>query len=341
MSTLLSKLRCRPMAALGVAALAGTLSLAGLASVAQAEVRLRIAGSHAPDHSNTILLEEIAEELEAADVGLTVQLFPANQLGSGEQVFGDVQRGVIDIAHTFVYSINDPRLEINSIPYLVENYEQMRRVFTPGSAFYTEFSNLLAEQDIRLLGIVGEGFIGVGASDRPENATTVGDKGLTIRVWSANVARQTAQDLGFSTTTIDWGDVFPALQQGVVDGVIGGTPEANYTAFRDAISYYVPYNSFVENTAYYMGQGTWDELEPAQREVIEAAFSRAALASFDQAEARDAEFTALLGEAGIEVIEISDDERAALAAHVRETTWPTLEDSLGPDLLNALRADVE
>ncbi len=334
----IANLNRRATLALGAAALAGAMSLA---SAAQAEVRLRIAGSHAPDHGNTLLLEQIAAELEAADVGLNVQLFPANQLGSGEQVFGDVQRGVIDIAHTFVYSINDPRLEINSIPYLVENYEQMRRVFTPGSNFYAAFSGLLAEQGIRLLGIVGEGFIGVGAADRPDNATTVGDKGLTIRVWSANVARQTAQDLGFNTTTIDWGDVFPALQQGVVDGVIGGTPEANYTTFRDAIGYYIPYNSFVENTAYYMSQETWDELEPAQRETVEAAFSQAALASFDQAEARDAAFTDLLSEAGIEVIALTDEERAALAAHVRDNTWPTLADTLGADLLDALRADID
>lgn len=319
------------------AALAGTIALAPVANAS--DTRLRIAGSHAPDHSATQRLQDIKAELEGADVGLKVQLFPANQLGSGEQVFGDVQKGAIDIAHTFVYSINDPKLEINTVPYLVENYDQMRKVFSPGSNFYRAFSALLDEQDVRLLGIVGEGFIGVGAARKPDNVTDVGDKGMTIRVWSANVARQTASDIGFNTTTIDWGDVFPALQQGVVDGVIGGTPEANYTSFKDAIEYYIPYNPFVENTAYYMSAKSWDALDDAQKQVVEVAFSKAALASFDQSEAKDAEFTTRLSEAGVTVIELSDEERAAIAAHVRATTWPKLEEAFGKELMDALKAD--
>ena len=319
----------------------GFAAATAIPAIATADtVRLKIAGTHAPDHSNTVLLKQIEEELEGADVDIKVSLFPANQLGSGEQVFGDVKKGVIDIAHTFIYSTNDPRLEISTIPYLVEDYDQMRKVFTPGSNYYTKFSELLAEQNIKLLGIVGEGFIGVGASKLPENATGVGDKGMTIRVWSANVAKETSSDLGFNTTTIDWGDVFPALQQGVVDGVIGGTPEANYTAWRDALKYYIPYNAFVENTAYYMSNDVWNEMNAEQQAAVEAAFSKAALSSFEVSEAKDAEFTQKLSDDGIEVIEISDEDRAAIAAHVRETTWPKLEQAFGKELMDALKADV-
>ena len=315
-------------------------TVAGSAAFAET-MRLKIAGTHALDHSNTVLLNQIKSELESADVGLKVSLFPANQLGSGEQVFGDVQKGVIDIAHTFVYSTNDPRLEISTIPYLVEDYDQMRKVFAPGSNFYRTFSGLLAEQDVKLLGIVGEGFIGVGASKKPDNAKGVGDKGMTIRVWSANVAKETSTDIGFNTTTIDWGDVFPALQQGVVDGVIGGTPEANYTAWRDALKYYIPYNAFVESTAYYMSNKVWNELNDKQQMVVQAAFSKAALSSFDVSEEKDTEFTKKLSDAGIEVIELSDAERTAIANHVRATTWPKMEKALGKEMMDALKADIQ
>lgn len=339
MTNFITILSRRAVLTLGTAAFVGALSTAGVANAA--DTRLRVAGSHAPDHSATQLLKDIKTELESADVGLKIQLFPANQLGSGEQVFGDVQKGAIDIAHTFVYSINDPKLEINTVPYLVENYDQMRKVFSPGSNFYQEFSGLLDKQNIKLLGIVGEGFIGVGAAKEPKNAKGVGAKGLTIRVWSANVAKETASDIGFNTTTIDWGDVFPALQQGVVDGVIGGTPEANYTSFKDAIDYYIPYNSFVENTAYYMSKRSWDKLDDAQRAAVKTAFSKAALASFDQSEAKDAEFTTKLTEAGVTVIDLSNEERAAIANHVRATTWPKLEEAFGKELMDALKADTQ
>ncbi len=323
------------------AALGASVAMLLASSALADDIRLRIAGTHAPDHTNTILLGQIKEELESAGVGITVQLFPANQLGSGEQVFGDVRKGAIDIGNTFIYPTNDPRLEISSVPYLAESYEQMRRIFSPGSNYYTAFSGLLAEQDIKLLGLLGEGFVGVGASKLPDNATTVGDKGMTIRVWSANVAQRTAADLGFNTTTIDWGDVFPALQQGIVDGVIGGTPEANYTMWRDALNYYIPYDSFVETTGYYISDGVWDKMNAEQQAVVEAAFSSAALSSFDQSEAKDAEFLTKLEEAGVEIVHLSDEERGAIAAHVRSSTWPVLEETFGSELMDALKRDIE
>ena len=327
----------RTFAGLGVAALA----LSVLVSSSAADTRLRIAGQHAADHNATVILKQIEDELEGAGVGLKVQLFPSGQLGTGEQVFGDVRKGAIDIAHTFIYSHNDPLLEINSIPYLVENYDQMKKVFTPGSNFYRIYSELLAKQDVRLLGIFGEGFIGVGTSEEPQDAKGVGDKGLTIRVWSATVAKETAQDIGFNTTTINWGDVFSALQQGVVDGAIGGTLEANYTSFHDAIKYYVPYNSFVENTAYYMSEKSWAKLDDAQKAAVESTFGKAALASFDTSQSIDEEFMGKLSEAGVTVVALSDEERGAIADHVRATTWPKLEEVFRKELLDALKADAE
>ncbi|MES0879204.1 TRAP transporter substrate-binding protein DctP [Roseibium sp. SCP14] len=323
------------------AALCGVLGAAMGTNAAQAETRLRIAGQHAPDHNATLVLKEIERQLEDANVGLKVQLFPAGQLGTGEQVFGDVQKGAIDIAHTFIYSHNDPLLDINSIPYLVSSYDEMKTVFSPGSNFYEVYSGLLEKQGIRLLGIFGEGFIGVGSSKEPKDAKGVGDKGLTIRVWSATVAKETAADLGFKSTTIDWGDVYPALQQGVVDGVIGGTPEANYTNFRDAINFFVPYNTFVENTAYYMSQDTWDKLDEAQQKAVTDIFAAAAARSFETSEATDREYMQKLSDDGINVIALTDEERADIATHIRNKTWPKLEELYGADLLTKLKEDVQ
>jgi len=255
-------------------------------------------------------------------------------------VFGDVARGVIDIGHTFIYSHNDPKLEINSIPYLVSNYEQMEKVFSPGSVFYSTFEELLDKQDIRLLGIFVEGFIGVATAKEPTNATTTGPKELNIRVWSAESARSAATTMGFNTTTMGWGDVVPAITQGTVDGLIGGTAESYYTIMRDAIKYYIPYNAFVENTAYYMSKKTWDEIDEAQREAIVSAFQKASKASFSKTEELDTDYTAKLEEAGIMVIPLANEERDAIAAAVQAEAWPLLEENLGKDLLDALKADL-
>ena len=308
---------------LAAVVVAGVIVASTYSLSANADVRLRIAGQHPIDHYATVALKQIEKDLKDANVGLKVKLFPAGQLGNGEEVFGDVAKGMIDIGHTFVYSHNDPKLEINSIPYLVSNYQQMNKVFSPGSKFYSTFESLLDKQDIKLLGIFVEGFIGVATAKKPDNATSTGAKGLNIRVWSAEAARSAATSIGFNTTTMNWGDVVPAIQQGTVDGVLGGTAEAYYTVMKDAIKYYIPYNAFVENTAYYMSKrkpgisSTLSNVRSSWK-----AFQTASVSSFTKTEELDAKYTAKLSEAGIEVIAISDAQRDAIAAEVQAKTWP-------------------
>ena len=120
------------------ARLAVCASVASLAitSAAIADTTIRIAGTHAPDQYASKVLMKIKDRLENADVGLKVKVFPASQLGSGEQLSGDAIRGSIDIVHAFVYSHKDPVLEISSLPYLFTSYDQMAQAYSPGSTYY-------------------------------------------------------------------------------------------------------------------------------------------------------------------------------------------------------------
>ena len=326
-----------------IAALAAAVALfagAFATSAGADDVRLRIAGQHPIDHFGTTALNQIKADLDAANVGLNIKLFPAGQLGYGEQVFGDVAAGAIDVGHTFIYSHNDPRLEINGLPFMVSNYEQMRTAFSPGSAFYSTFEELLDNQGVKLLGIFVEGFIGVATAKAPENATTTGPKGVNIRIWSAEVAHSAVTAMGFNTTTMNWGDVPAAIQQGTVDGVVGGTAESYYTIMRDIITHFTPYNAFVENTAYYMNKGTWEKLDAAQQDAVTAAFQQASAWSFEMTEQVDVEYTQKLAEHGVEVVAITDAERSAIAAEVLGQTWPLLEEKFGADLMEKLKADL-
>ncbi len=302
---------------------------------------LRIAGQHPLDNIATKVLQETIEEIAAANVDLNIKLFPAGQLGSGEQVFGDVAQGVIDMGHTFIYSHNDPILEINSMPYLVGTYDQMRKVYSPGSNFYRVYEERLAAQDIKLLGVFAEGFIGVGATKKPDNATTIGPKNINIRIFSAEVAKLTTDAMGFRSTTVNWSDVVPALQQGIVDGAIGGTAETNLTVLGDSVKYFIPYNTFVENTAFYIGTKVWESLNAEQQKVLSDAFAKASRKSFDLSEQVDTEYMRKLGENGIEVIALSDDELNAIAGHIRAEVWPKLESKFGKELLEQLKQDTQ
>ena len=114
----------------------------------------------------------------------------------------------------------------------------------------------------------------------------------------------------------------------------------NGTVMGDAVKYFTPYNAFVENTAFYINLSVWDGLTDEQRNVLSNAFAGAATKSFEMSESIDKEYLGRLGEIGIELVELSPEELSEIAAHVRETVWPALEENLGKDLLDAIKADL-
>ena len=62
------------------------LSTAMVASASAADVTLKFAGTLPTEHFGHAILEDMAKEIEDADVGITVKYFPAGQLGSGEEL---------------------------------------------------------------------------------------------------------------------------------------------------------------------------------------------------------------------------------------------------------------
>lgn len=320
---------------------AGTILAASVAFPAAADIQLSISGQHAADHPATQALNDIAAAIEAADVGLTARVFPSNQLGDYTLVYEDVVRGNVDIAHLTVPSQLDPNLEANFFPFLVSSYDDMRRIYSEGSCFYSAYADMQAALGVRLMGIYPEGFIGVALTRPAEHIFEAGvDKGVLIRVPPIDTFSVGAQAMGFRGTTIAYADLYPALQTGVADGWIGGTAGLNYTGFSDVVTEFIPYRAYVEATAYVMSEQTWERLDDAQREAVTAALGAATQAAIERSEAEDTDYLAGLEEKGITVHDFSGEVAEQFIADVRAVAWPLLEERFGSELVDCLKSDV-
>ena len=321
--------------------LAGALALSAATMAHAADMRLKFAGTFPVDHPGTKMMEQIKTDIEAADVGLKVSLFPANQLGSGEALMEDTINGNIDFTAAFIYSHKDPRLEFLSMPFLVNNFDEMDSIMrNMDSPFNQILQERLNELGLVLLANNPEGFTGIVANKRPDNWADLGPKNMNIRVWSSPVVKNMVEGLGFQATTMAWGDIFPALQSGIVDGAICCTKSATYSIFAqsDVGKYYVQYNSVSELTSYYASQKTWAKLSDEQRAVVQAAFTKASDDFFAYNRANDAKFGEMLVEKGYEILALDDAQQAEMAAWVRENIWPTMVDTIGQDTLDRLTA---
>jgi TRAP-type C4-dicarboxylate transport system substrate-binding protein len=324
-------------------ALVGAAAAISLTASAFAEeMTLKLAGVVPVEHFGNEVLEQIKTDIEAADVGLTVKFFPAGQLGSGEELLEDTIRGNVDIVHAFVYAHKDPVLEINSLPFLVSSWDEMLRVYGSKDSEYTKImSEVLGRLGLVFLSTVVEGPIGVVSTKKPDNYATTEPKNLNIRVWSSNVAKAATESIGFNTTTMNWAEVFAAVQAGTVDGAICCTAQLTYTNFAqsDVGQYFIPYNAFVEVSTYYASKKTWEKMNDEQRAAVQAAVDKGAAAFNTFARENDESYLAKLTESGWDVLDLTDAERGAMADHIQQVVWPQVEETVGKDIIDRLRND--
>ena len=307
--------------------------------LAQDELVIKVAGISPIEYRSTKGLYRIAEKVEEATEGqIKMDVFPMNQLGDYTQVFQEIQRGTIEMGLIFIPSEYDVMLEIGSLPFLADNYDDMRDQLSPGSYVYSVIDEAISNLGIKLLRINGEGFIGIGSAKKPENyADPKADKDTLIRIAPLTVYRETAQDMGYRTTSIPYADTYSAIQTGVCDGWIGGSSEINYQVFKDVINYYTPYNCLFDQTAFLINQELWDSLSADEQKIIQDAVDVEADLSFKDWQAIDKENMKLMTDYGIEVLEFTPEEREALAEHIRNTTWPKLEEKFGKDVLDKVK----
>ena len=311
--------------------------LISIAPSYSADIKLKLAGTYPVKHFGHEHISTMVDEINNAGVGLNVKYFPASQLGSGEELVEDAIRGNIDMVHAFIYAQSDPRLEIMNLPAMFPTFERMQAAYgDANSPINKTLAMIMKDLGLVYLANIGEGQIGIVASKKPKDYTGFGDKGMNIRVWSSEVAKMTVESLGYRTTTMNWAEVFAAVQSGVVDGAICCTAEWAYTTFAVAGvgKYYIPVNTNIEASSLYASGKTWEKLNDAQKDVIQAAANKAASAIVSSAYDRNEGFITQLKEAGWEILEFTDAERDAMTDHIKKNVWPALEKTIGKETLD-------
>ncbi len=131
-------------------------------------------------------------------------------------------------------------------------------------------------------------------------------KGLKIRVTSDPVMTEMVSDLGASTTTVSFTELYSSLSTGVVDGA--EQPTANYrsNAFPEVAPYLLLDGHMLGVTQLIMADYRWDRLDEREREwITEAARYASSVCRNKVAQIEESTF-ALLRQEGVTIIEVPD-----------------------------------
>ena len=301
---------------------------------------LRFALQSAVESLPTKSAEDAAAEIEELSGGtLQIDVYPAQQLGDWTTVYDELMLGTIDMAVISVPDTYDARISAGFLPYLATSYDEAREVFAPDNYLCTKMAEFEAEQGIEFFGFYFEGFCGVLSNKELTNANVSNaDKGLLIRVPATDAWNFPFQRLGFKTSTIPYSDAYSALQTGLVDGFTGGPAYGIYESFRDVGTYYYCYDVVAESLQVLMSKTIYDGLTEEQQQALRTGLENLSAHSFDEAEENEITHRQLLEEAGIQIIEFTDEEKAAMAENVRTNVWNQLSATFTEEFLEELAA---
>ncbi len=148
-----------------------------------------------------------------------VDLYTSDQLAAGNIIKGleMLRMGAsdIDMRSTIIYTIVDPRFTVPLMPWLIPSYEEADKALSgPGGKILFD---MVRENGIEPLAFGESGFRQVTNNQHP--ITSPDDlKGLKIRVPTIKMFISLFKTLGADPTSINFGELFAALQQGTVDG---------------------------------------------------------------------------------------------------------------------------
>lgn len=267
---------------------------------------LRLAENHPDDYPTTVGDKEFARLVEEKTDGrYVVEVYSGGQLGEESEVLEQAQLGTIDLARVNAIPLAQFSSDIGvlSMPYLFDD-EDAKWEKLNGEVG----QDLLATLDGSNL--VGLAFYDSGersfyntehAVESPEDMA-----GLKIRVQNSELAIDIVESLGASATPMEYGEVYSALQTGVIDGAENNFP-SYYTSNHFNVASYFTVNGYQGNPEVLLAsESLWNDLSDEDKE----AFREAALESVEVQRESWAELTEeareAVVEAGSELVEVND-----------------------------------
>ncbi|MCW0232583.1 MAG: TRAP transporter substrate-binding protein [Ferrovibrio sp.] len=208
---------------------------------------------------------------------MNVEVYPAGQLGSIGELWGQVRAGSVDIqlidfsAVLFLKSAKD--FSVLSIPYAIRDQAHWRSYLK--SDLFREMAQVVENAE----GLVYLGYLG----DRPPRALTtratpvrsVSDmRGLKIRVPETPAFIRAFEAFGASPTPVKAAELYNALQTGLVDGQDNGIIDVVAAGYTEVQKYYMPIDYMQSGIALWMNGKTFSKLSGNQQQWLREACLR-------------------------------------------------------------------
>jgi tripartite ATP-independent transporter DctP family solute receptor len=199
---------------------------------------MRLGETHPQDYPTTKGDYEFAKLVKERSNGrIVVEVFHSKQLGEEKAVVEQVQLGAIDFTRVSV-SVTSAfvrDLDALQLPYLYRDFDHQWKVLNGPIG-----QEILKKHEAS--NFIGVGWFEAGSRNfyTKKPVKTVADlKGMKIRVQQAPLMVGMVEGLGAVATPLAYGEVYSALQTGVIDGAENNWPSYLTTSHYEVAKYFI------------------------------------------------------------------------------------------------------
>ena len=295
-------LRAVAAAGLGIAA---APAIVGRAQAAPLKFRM---SSSLPDDpkfsSGRVAYDTLVKHLKLKGLGEQIQVdfFPNNQLGQEIDVINSVKLGVVDlmIAGSSIAANLVPIVGVLDLGYMFNSFPHQTKALDSGAAKLLE-DPLLKAANIRVAAweynFGARSVLAKKAVHGPADLT-----GMKIRTLPNPVITECLRLMGAAATPLAFGEIYTALQAGVLDGLEHDPPTILASKFYETAKFYSLTEHIFNALPLFISNASFNKMDPGTREIFMAAALDAAIEARAWGLAVEKEALGILQQNGVTVI---------------------------------------
>jgi tripartite ATP-independent transporter DctP family solute receptor len=308
-----------------------------------AEFVFKVAHPLAATHPTNIRLKEAADAIaKDSDGRVELRLFPNNQLGGEVDLLNQVRSGAVEmyVIGGLVVSSVVPTAALDGTGFAFKGYSSVWPAVDGklGAFIRSAFTqaNLYATEKVWDLG-----FREITSSVRPiKNVDDLA--GMKIRIPGAAAYSDLFKALGAAPTSIQFNEVYPALQTKIVDGQENPLGLIVTSKFYEVQKYCSLSNHIWQGNWVLINGRTWRGLPPKLQEILEKRVNEAGLAQRKDLAGLEQSYRDTMTKAGIQFNDVDADsfrKKLTGSGYYTEAkrkfgdpAWKLLEDAAGGPL---------
>jgi len=287
---------------------------------AQQKMVMKAADVHALGYPTVEAIVRMGKKLEAATNGrLSIQMFPAMQLGGEKEMIEQAQVGALQIARISTGPMGPVVDELNvfNLPFIFRDEAHMRKVIDGpiGQELLDKISNSPASRLIAL-GWMDSGTRSLYTKKPVRSPADL--KGQKIRMMGNPVFVDTINAMGGSGVTMSFSELYSALQTGVVDGAENNPPSLLTQNHYQVTKFYSLTGHLIIPEIFIFSRRTWETMSKEDQALIKKLSREAQLEQRELWDKMVADSVQKLKAAGVEFIEVDKKPFYDLTKPVRE-----------------------